>query len=93
MLDLVKAPVLPKTPDSATIISYLTSLLNLISGEVNFQVLAKDVIAAELTAPGWAGALQAIKNDATNVFPDGLTRPIGVYLIGIVAKLVGVVLT
>ena len=81
------------TPDSATIISYLGSLLTLVSGEVNFQELAKVVVAAELSAPGWASALNAIVADAANVFPDPLTRPIGLYVIGMVAKLVGVTLS
>lgn len=93
MKTLDQLPAVSGTPDAATIITYLTSLLNLISGEVNFAVLSKDVIAAELTAPGWAGALNGVKADATNVFPDAMTRPVGLYLIGIVAKLVGVTLS
>ena len=93
MHDLASLQVGTGTPSSATIIGFLTSFLQLISGEVKVDVLTKDVIAAELVSPGWAGALNAIKADATNVFPDPLTRPIGIYLIGLVAKLVGVTLS
>ena len=93
MLALDKLPLASGTPDATTIIAYLKTLLTLISGEVNFGELEKVVIAAESTALGWSSALNAIKADQVNVFPDALTRPLGVYLISVVAKLVGVTLT
>lgn len=92
MLSLNALPDVSGTPSAATILSYLKTLLTLISGEVNFSELERVVVTAEVMSPGWSSALNAIKSNATTVFPDALTRPIGVYLIGVVAKLVGVAL-
>jgi hypothetical protein len=93
MLALAKLPPMPETPSATSILSYLQIFLTLLSGEFNAAELGKVVLAAELTSPGWAGALNAILADAVAVFPDPITRPLYVYAVNFLAKLLGVTLT